>query len=448
MRTVNDVFLSYASADRDVARAFADAFEALGWSVWWDREIPHGKAFDQVIEAELTSARCVVVLWSSESVRSRWVKTEAGAAADRDRLVPVLIEALAIPLEFRRIQTAMLPGWHGDREHPEFLRLVASIRVMIGAPQLHAQPTHAAAPRSTTRRTHWQKKAAIGAAALVLLAIAIIVALSPIETKAPVAASSSAPPASARSAPDPNAAAPAAANAAPAVSVKGAFPIRIGDRIEDGVPAAGAGNIETPGAKDSYAFSAAAGQQVYFRVLDYGRGMEHIEWRVSGPDGAEILESRLGYRDPGVHVLKKPGVYTMRLGSDREPATGTYRLQLFNVPPPQQFTIKVGDVIREGQPGPGAGEIESPGAKDVYTFSAAAGQRVYFRMLEHARGMEQIHWTLSDSDGAAVFESRLGFRDPGVHVLRKGGAYTMSVGADREPATGTYRLQLTGVAGD
>ena len=99
---MNDIFLSYDSSDRATAQKYADALESLGWSVWWDREIPLGKAFDQVIEEELNGARCVIVLWSKEAVRSRWVKTEAAAAADRECLIPVLIEDVAIPFECRQ----------------------------------------------------------------------------------------------------------------------------------------------------------------------------------------------------------------------------------------------------------------------------------------------------------------------------------------------------------
>jgi hypothetical protein len=109
---MNDIFISYGSADRATAQNYADALESFGWSVWWDREIPLGKAFDQVIEEELNAARCVIVLWSRDAVGSRWVKTEAAAAADRERLIPVLIEDVAIPSV--QIQTAMLIHWQGD----------------------------------------------------------------------------------------------------------------------------------------------------------------------------------------------------------------------------------------------------------------------------------------------------------------------------------------------
>jgi len=42
-----------------------------------DRIIPPGITFDDVIEQNLDAAKCVIVLWSRESVKSKWVKTEA-----------------------------------------------------------------------------------------------------------------------------------------------------------------------------------------------------------------------------------------------------------------------------------------------------------------------------------------------------------------------------------
>ncbi len=63
---MSDVFLSYASADRDRARALADALEARGRQVWWDRRIPAGRTFAQVITEALENTRCVIVIWSRE----------------------------------------------------------------------------------------------------------------------------------------------------------------------------------------------------------------------------------------------------------------------------------------------------------------------------------------------------------------------------------------------
>ena len=106
-----DIFISYSSSDRPKAKALAEAIEQQGWSVWWDRKIPFGKSFDQVIEQELDAARCVVVVWTNASIASDWVKTEAAEGARRHMLLPVFMDEVKIPLEFRRLQAANLTNW-------------------------------------------------------------------------------------------------------------------------------------------------------------------------------------------------------------------------------------------------------------------------------------------------------------------------------------------------
>jgi hypothetical protein len=70
-----DVFVSYASRDRDAVKPLVDRLERAGWSIWWDREIGAGTAFDRKIEQALDQARCVVVVWSKAAVESEWVRT-------------------------------------------------------------------------------------------------------------------------------------------------------------------------------------------------------------------------------------------------------------------------------------------------------------------------------------------------------------------------------------
>jgi TIR domain len=127
---MSDIFISYAREDREKARAIAAVFEGQGWSVWWDRNIPPGRSFDQVIEEALAAARCVVVLWSKSSATSDWVKTEAAEGLARKILVPVRTEEINLPLEFRRLQTVDLTRWSGDAADPalrEFLDAVAAL---------------------------------------------------------------------------------------------------------------------------------------------------------------------------------------------------------------------------------------------------------------------------------------------------------------------------------
>ena len=124
---MSDIFISYASADRERATLLSKALQRRGRSVWWDRTIPPGKEYDQVIEEALDSAQCVVVLWSHASVASSWVKTEAAEAMRRKILVPALIEDVKIPLEFRRLQAADLSRWQGEPDHPGLEEFFQSI---------------------------------------------------------------------------------------------------------------------------------------------------------------------------------------------------------------------------------------------------------------------------------------------------------------------------------
>jgi hypothetical protein len=128
-----DIFISYASPDRAFAQRLANTLQKEGWSVWWDRIIPPGKTFDAVIEEALDGAKCVIVLWSKSSVASDWVKVEAAEAARRRILIPALIDAATIPLEFRRIQAANLVDWTGPVDHPGFQGLTSSVRELLAA---------------------------------------------------------------------------------------------------------------------------------------------------------------------------------------------------------------------------------------------------------------------------------------------------------------------------
>ena len=109
-----DIFLSYASEDRERARLVAQLLEGQSLSVWWDRKIPAGVAYDEVIEREIGAAKYVVVLWSISSTKSEWVKNEAASAVEQEKLIPVQIDDIKLPLEFRRRQTLNLSGWSGD----------------------------------------------------------------------------------------------------------------------------------------------------------------------------------------------------------------------------------------------------------------------------------------------------------------------------------------------
>jgi Domain of unknown function (DUF4062)/TIR domain len=134
-----EVFLSYAHEDAPMAESIAARLGNERWSVFWDRNIPVGLTWDDIVEAALDRAKCVVVLWSSRSRDSEWVRIEANEGAERGILAPALLEDVKIPLRFRRIQAANLIGWTpGVHEAPGLLALIGAIRRCLGPPSKNA----------------------------------------------------------------------------------------------------------------------------------------------------------------------------------------------------------------------------------------------------------------------------------------------------------------------
>jgi hypothetical protein len=166
-----DIFISYASQDRETARQLAERLGEAGYAVWWDRTIPPGRVFDEVIQEALASARSVVVLWSAHAVRSNWVKVEAEEALARHRLMPVLIEQVMPPFQFKRIQAANLTRWNGDADDPEFLKLVASIERLVR--QADQKPT---APLAATDRPEFDRRPNRIPAIAIVIAVAVALA--------------------------------------------------------------------------------------------------------------------------------------------------------------------------------------------------------------------------------------------------------------------------------
>lgn len=134
-----DVFLSYSHKDREIAERIVKAVEEQGWSVWWDQRLLAGRPFEKDIREALgKQARCVVVLWSGNAVRSKWVESEARRAEERNILVPALIEKFTeefkkkdIPMGLDTIHYTDLTDWLGNPSSPSFGNLLRAIEDKI-----------------------------------------------------------------------------------------------------------------------------------------------------------------------------------------------------------------------------------------------------------------------------------------------------------------------------
>jgi tetratricopeptide (TPR) repeat protein len=114
-----DVFISYASEDRDRVRPLAEALQSRGFNVWWDRELAAGQDYAAQIERELKTAKAVIVVWTKSSTLSSFVRDEAGRARDEGRLVPVMLDKVEIPLGFGAFQAEDFTRWNGGASAPQ-----------------------------------------------------------------------------------------------------------------------------------------------------------------------------------------------------------------------------------------------------------------------------------------------------------------------------------------
>src|SRR5262245_24667892 len=89
-----DVFISYAKTDRPLASRLAAMLEAEGWKTWWDTTLVPGDDFRNEIMTQLGRARAVIVIWTDTSIKSDWVRSEAGRAQADRKLIPVKLPHL------------------------------------------------------------------------------------------------------------------------------------------------------------------------------------------------------------------------------------------------------------------------------------------------------------------------------------------------------------------
>jgi len=89
-----DIFVSYAKTDRSLASKLVAMLEAEGWKVWWDTSLTIGDDFRNEIMTELGRARAVIVIWTDASIKSDWVRSEAGRAQADRKLIPVKLAHL------------------------------------------------------------------------------------------------------------------------------------------------------------------------------------------------------------------------------------------------------------------------------------------------------------------------------------------------------------------
>jgi N-acetylglucosamine-6-sulfatase len=151
------------------------------------------------------------------------------------------------------------------------------------------------------------------------------------------------------------------------------FTVALGDSVSNGVPEAGAGKIEVPGALDVYSVAATPG----LRVSITGSACSaDISYALVAPSGRILLHAKLCDANDVIELPDETGDYEVRVSATDIGATATYELTIaessdpapVTFPAANVFTLPTGATVVNGSPETGAGNIEVEGAHDVYVF--------------------------------------------------------------------------------
>ena len=177
------VFLSYASEDSEDAARIAQALQAAGIEVWFDKsQLRGGDAWDAQIRQQIRTCCLFIALVSArtEARLEGYFRREWKLAADRTHdmasarafLVPVAVDATheataRVPEEFRNVQWTRLP------ERAPLADFVARVTHLVH-PGTQAAERSAAPPSPATLPARRSRARMLAVAALAILAVAAL----------------------------------------------------------------------------------------------------------------------------------------------------------------------------------------------------------------------------------------------------------------------------------
>lgn len=220
------------------------------------------------------------------------------------------------------------------------------------------------------------------------------------------------------------------------------------------------GSIDAPGDTRDFEFTVTAGQALAIEDLTPCDVGADLRWSVIDESGQlAILPVAAAGTATG---MGRTGDFCDAVGRLQFPTAGTYRFQvtssswtgdftfMVSTPRDDRFAIKATDEVRPGQPGAGAGNIESPGSLDIYTFDVT--EPIFYKLdtapaVGTCTGGVGSPLTLYAPSGKVVVAAAPTCADRETVRLIEVGTYTIVVGSYDDDglgiATGPYRFQFT-----
>ena len=198
-----EVFISYASNDRDRILDLVDRLDAAGVSVWIDQmSIEGATMWSQEIVAAIRNCKVLILAISENSADSENVVKEVALASEgRKRILPVYLESAEIPesMAYQLAGIQRVEFFEGDEESGQqsVIRALAKLGVIVseeastaaaGAPKRTSHGTSHAAPSQAPKgeSAAWGKIATAVGGVVVLAAGLFFLGGSGSETMAPL----------------------------------------------------------------------------------------------------------------------------------------------------------------------------------------------------------------------------------------------------------------------
>lgn len=143
---MSDVFISYSREDQEVVRRLAEAVQRLGYSVWWDDQLPPHLSYGDVIAQKVGGAKAAIVVWSAHAIQSEWVRAEADMARNQKKLIQTSMDGRDPPMPFNQLHYVSLADWDGNDDHPGWSKVRESLAALCGSRGAEAAAPAAAPP--------------------------------------------------------------------------------------------------------------------------------------------------------------------------------------------------------------------------------------------------------------------------------------------------------------
>ena len=160
---MTDIFISYSHRDHAFVDQLETALGDAGFSVFRDTMLHLGPQWDREIEEALDRAKCVLVVWSKNSVTSDEVLNEAFHAQKAGKLIPVKVDDTKLPYQYARSNYLELNAKGSGMDETAFARLQDEVRRRIGSGTGSDRKAKAAAAKTDEHRLK-QLKSEIAAA--------------------------------------------------------------------------------------------------------------------------------------------------------------------------------------------------------------------------------------------------------------------------------------------